>query len=54
VAGRARCADILVVAVLVSITFTQTPPNEKRVALVSGNGAYASSALHNPVNDAGH
>jgi len=28
------------------------PANEKRVALVIGNGGYASSPLRNPVNDA--
>jgi uncharacterized caspase-like protein len=38
---------------VVTFAFAQTPSTaEKRVALVMGNGAYASSPLRNPVNDA--
>jgi uncharacterized caspase-like protein len=53
VPARRWCLGFVLSVLAVTFAFAQTPSTaEKRVALVIGNGAYASSPLRNPVNDA--
>jgi len=53
VPARRWCLGFVLSVLVVTFAFAQTPSTaEKRVALVIGNGAYASSPLRNPVNDA--
>jgi len=44
--------SLLALCVLLLVAALQLPAQERRVALVIGNGAYASNTLKNPPNDA--